>query len=150
MPQTLERAGKVTKERKKPDVGEPRHCTDVHVAAGHHPVGATITTKDTAMHATLDLQAANGIINDLNAYIHSWSGRPWEWYVGIANSTERLFQGHNVDKNGVWIFRTAPTAILAREIETSFHKWGCKGGPGGGGYDTRIVYAYRITATTSE
>jgi hypothetical protein len=99
----------------------------------------------------VEIDVANKIIADINAYIGANGGVAPQWYVGIASSKDRLFYGHGVsEQDDVWIYRTAPSSDLAREIEASFHQWGCKGGPGGGDYGTRMVYAYRITGLTRE
>lgn len=103
------------------------------------------------MATDVEAAAANQLISDITAYMQKAGGAPAGWYVGIANSTDRLFNGHGINRQSdLWIYRTASTAALAREIEVAFHEWGCKGGPGGGSYDTRIVYAYKITGLTRE
>jgi hypothetical protein len=71
-------------------------------------------------------------------------------YVGIASDLkQRLFEDHNVDeKNGHYIGLNAETSAKAREIEKALLAEGFKGGPGGGDYSTKYVYAYRITTST--
>jgi hypothetical protein len=94
---------------------------------------------------------AQQIVNEIHAHIQKCGGQASEWYVGIADSVDRLFIDHNVSRaSGQWIFRTAATSAIAREVERAFHNAGYKGGPGGGDYDTKIVYAYRITSATRE
>lgn len=91
------------------------------------------------------------IINEIHAYIQKCGGLPKEWYVGIANSRDRLFVDHNVAEiGGVWIYRIAPSEAVARAVEQAFLNWGCEGGSGGGDNDTTIVYAYRINSATQE
>lgn len=65
-------------------------------------------------------------------------------YVGIAADAEdRLFNGHAVDKeNDVWIYRTASSDNVAREIEKHFLDLGFDGGPGGGDENTKKVYCF--------
>jgi hypothetical protein len=95
---------------------------------------------------TTEVDRANEIVQKFTAYIQQRGGIPSQWNVGIVNSPDRLFSGHGVSReNDAWIYDTAPNSDLARQIEASFHAWGCKGGAGGGNNDTRIVYAYRIT-----
>ena len=72
-------------------------------------------------------------------------------YVGITSNVEdRLFGDHNVSKeNGHWIYRSASSDSVAREIEQHFLDKGMDGGPGGGDEDAKIVYAYKKTTTTN-
>jgi hypothetical protein len=92
------------------------------------------------------------IMADINAHMQQSGVGNNGWYVGIASSPrDRLFVDHRGDeKNGTWIYRTADSASDARAIEDAYHKAGCRGGPGGGDYTTRAVYAYVITSTTAE
>ena len=72
-------------------------------------------------------------------------------YLRYADPKDRLFDDHNVDReNGRWIRRDCGTDTVARQVEASFHKKGCDGGPGGGDSNTKYVYAYKITSTTVE
>ena len=79
------------------------------------------------------------------------SGYP-AWYVGIATDPEkRLFEDHNVDKNGWWIYKEAENSDIAREIERYFIEiFGTDGGTGGGDETTKFVYAYKKTSLTTE
>ena len=91
------------------------------------------------------------IINKIHTHIQNQGGQSHEWYVGIANSLDRLFVAHNVPRQNAWrIYDYAPSAAVARAVEKAFHDWGCKGAGGGGDDDTNIVYAYLITSTTRE
>ena len=71
------------------------------------------------------------------------------WYVGIAaDPRERLFTGHNVDEGGgAWFYKDAGTEFMAKAIEATFMKKGCKGAPAKGS-SSHHVYAYRMTRTT--
>ena len=91
-----------------------------------------------------------GIITDINAYMKNSGGAADStWYVGIAADPEaRLFSDHSVVKHGAWIYRTADSAAIAREIEKEYLDAGTDGGTGGGDASTRAVYAYKKTATT--
>jgi len=94
----------------------------------------------------------NTIISEINTYINKF-GKPYSaWYIGIAtNPKERLFSDHCVmEKGGYWIYRTANTDTIAREIEKIFLDAGATGGPSGGDEKTCSVYAYLITNTTVE
>src|SRR5262249_47776653 len=92
------------------------------------------------------------IIRDIDSHMQKYSTSNSGWYVGIAtDAKQRLFVDHRVDeKNGTWIYAAADTSEIAREIEKAYHDAGCKGGPGGGDYNTRMVYAYVITSSTVE
>jgi hypothetical protein len=62
-----------------------------------------------------------------------------------------LFGRHGVDEqHGAWIYRDCGNAAAARRLEQYFHSLGCNGASGGGGPETRFVYAYYITARTRE
>lgn len=84
----------------------------------------------------------NEIITAIQNYFrgHTYS----KCYVGITSNVEqRLFVDHNVTKNtGTYIWRTANTAAIAREVEQHFIDAGMDGG-GGGSRTARIVYAYK-------
>jgi len=89
------------------------------------------------------------IINEIAAY---FKGIPYkQCYVGITSDVEsRLFGDHNVSKaTGRWIYATASSNRVAREIEQHFLDAGMDGGPGGGDATSRIVYAYKKTSYTN-
>lgn len=94
----------------------------------------------------------NRIITEIDTYIKRFRKPYSDWYVGItADPQKRLFQEHNVDeKNGAWIYETAKTDTVAREIEEFFLDIGANGGPGGGDENTCSIYAYLITNTTKQ
>ena len=96
--------------------------------------------------------SANQVVGEIAAHIRDCGGAYSGWYVGIAaKPRDRLFTDHNVsEKNGSWIIRDAGSDAVARQIEQYFLDRGCKGGPGGGDWDSRFVYAYAITALTRE
>jgi hypothetical protein len=88
---------------------------------------------------------------DINDYIRRCGGGHSAWYFGIAaDPRHRLFSDHNVAVKSYWIFRDCGSEDAARRVEEYFHRLGCQGGPGGGDWDTRFVYAYRITLDTVE
>ena len=93
------------------------------------------------------------IIGDIEFYVQKRGGDWWQWYIGIAADVQsRLFSDHNVYRDGdAWIYRTAPTSRVAREVEAHLiEKHGAQGGSGGGDDDTRAVYAYRTEDHTLE
>ena len=94
----------------------------------------------------------NEIIGDIESHITKRGGGIAAWYVGIAaRPRDRLFNDHSVDEeNDAWIFRTAVSSSVAREIEQHFLNKGARGGTGGGGFDSKAVYAYRINSHTRE
>lgn len=92
------------------------------------------------------------IIDDITNHINDNGGTYYSWYVGITEDAKRrLFEEHNVDeKNDAWIYRTASSSSIAREIETYFvSTLGTDGGSGGGDEDTRIVYSYKKNSHTT-
>lgn len=92
------------------------------------------------------------IIVDITSYINQRAGSLRDWYVGIASDArKRLFNDHAVnEKSDLWIFRTAESSNVARDVEDYFLRRGAQGGPGGGDGDTDMVYAYRINSHTRE
>ena len=89
------------------------------------------------------------IIRDIADY---FKGIPYkDCYIGITSDAERrLFVEHNVSREkGYWIYRTASSHKVAREIEQHFIERGMDGGTGGGDEDSRIVYAYKKTSHTN-
>lgn len=91
------------------------------------------------------------IINAIESRVEARGGDWWQWYVGVAADAEnRLFSDHNVCRVGdAWIYSTAPTSQVAREVEAYLLKThGAQGGTGGGDDDTRTVYAYRTADHT--
>jgi len=71
-------------------------------------------------------------------------------YVGITSDVDgRLFGDHNVSKeNGHWVYSTASSHTVAREIEQYFLDAGMDGGAGGGDETSKVVYAYKKTSST--
>ena len=71
------------------------------------------------------------------------------WYAGITSDwKDRLFDDHNVSRNGWYAVRRCSTDDRARSVEQALLDIGCDGGPGGGDDSSVFVYAYRITSTT--
>lgn len=91
------------------------------------------------------------IRRDIKAHIEKEGSTFSTWYAGITDDIDRrLFGEHCVDRlNGWYIYRAAASAEVARRVEEFFHGLGCDGEKGGGGPDSKIVYAYKKTATTS-
>lgn len=92
------------------------------------------------------------IIEEIESHITECGGRFSGWYVGIAaKPKERLFDDHSVDEErDAWIYRTASSDSIARDIEKHFLDKGARGGTGGGDEDSKSVYAYRISSRTRE
>ena len=88
----------------------------------------------------------------INAIANYFSGETYsQCYVGITSDVDsRLFGDHNVSKeHGRWIYRTATSHTIAREVEQHFLDAGMDGGAGGGDASSKIVYAYKKTSTTN-
>lgn len=91
------------------------------------------------------------IIQDIDNYIGLLSRSQYgDYYIGITNDVERrLFTEHCVDKkNGRWIYCTADSDSIAREVEQHYLDKGMDGGPGGGDNTTKYVYCYKKTSAT--
>lgn len=83
------------------------------------------------------------IMDYMNKYCPD--GTPYKkLYIGIAkNASDRLFNGHGVNKeNDPWIYYTASSADVAREIERYFLDLGFDGGSGGGDDSSKMVYCF--------
>ncbi len=91
------------------------------------------------------------IIDAFKNHIAKGGGGSRAWYVGISkDGRERLFNGHGVREEGDWwIYRTATSAQVAREIEDYFvTTLGTDGGTGGGDTAADMVYAYKKASHT--
>lgn len=83
------------------------------------------------------------IMDQMNKYCPY--GTPYKkLYIGIAkDASDRLFNGHSVNKEtDVWIYMTASSDNVAREIEKHFLNLGFDGGSGGGDEDSKMVYCF--------
>ena len=92
------------------------------------------------------------IINNFDEYLSKIGGNYSDWYIGVTkDAKDRLFNGHAVDEeSGSWIYNTATSDTVSREVEKHYLDRGCSGG-GGGGDDTAVmVYAYKKTTTTKQ
>ena len=98
------------------------------------------------------IKSKQEIIKDINTYILKGGGRYSDWYVGISkDARDRLFSSHNVKEEGdLWIFSSASSSQVAREIENYFiNSLRTDGGTGGGDVNADIVYAYKKAPHTS-
>lgn len=75
-----------------------------------------------------------------------------EFYIGISkDAVKRLFDEHHVDQeNSWWIYSTAESADVARNVEQHYLDLGMRGGSGGGDKNSKMVYCYVVTPTTTE
>ncbi len=92
------------------------------------------------------------IIADLKTYITANGGDFKAWFVGVCNdAANRLSTVHKVDpKLDKWVFRTAPSPAIAKELEYYFVKiLGAEGAATAaeGGGDK--IYAYRMSERTN-
>jgi len=89
------------------------------------------------------------IINDFSNYFKGITYS--SCYIGITSDiNNRLFGDHGVSReNDHWIYRTASSNTIAREIEKHFLDAGMDGGTGGGDKTSNIVYAYQKTRSTN-
>ncbi len=86
------------------------------------------------------------IIDDIKEYININRGDYDLWYVGVSSSARHsLFTEHKVkEKEDLWIYKTAASAEIAREVERYFLiVLGTDGMIGNGDETARMVYTYR-------
>ena len=93
------------------------------------------------------------IVQEINDHLAK-SGRQYysDFYIGITNDVQRrMFDEHNVRReNSWWIYRTADSSEIARDVEKYFIDKGMRGGDGGGDDSSTIVYCYAVGPTTVE
>ena len=95
----------------------------------------------------------NEIINKIDSHLAKSGKRYYsEFYIGISrNARKRLFEEHHVDMEASWwIYITADSADIAREVEKHYINLGMRGGDGGGDDTSNMVYCYVVTPTTTE
>ena len=87
-----------------------------------------------------------------NGGLSDGSHHDFGWYTGIAsNPAARLIEDHNVnEKNGLFLFVITNSDTEARRAERDLIRYGCEGGSGGGNWDSKYVYAYKISIYTKE
>lgn len=98
-------------------------------------------------------QSYNKIVEKIDEHLRKSGKRYYsEFYIGLSNNArKRLFEEHHVDKeNSWWIYVTAESPKVAREIEKHYLDLGMRGGTGGGNEDSKMVYCYVVTPTTTE
>lgn len=89
-------------------------------------------------------------IAHLETVIAEFGGAYKDWYVGIARNGQDRLAAHNVQNEPWATYRTTHEQI-ARDVEAFFiDQRGTQGGKSGGDSRTRTVYAFRISATTTE
>lgn len=91
------------------------------------------------------------IISDIQEHIQKGGGGYRAWYVGISkDARNRLFNEHKVKEKGDWwLYRTASSSQIAREIEDYFvNTLNTDGGASGGDETADMVYAYKQVAHT--
>lgn len=92
------------------------------------------------------------IITDIKTYIAGNGGNFSEWYVGICSDVnKRLSADHKLNpKLDKWVFKTAPTSAIAKEIEYYFVKiLGAEGAAEGASDAGDKVYAYKKSERTN-
>lgn len=100
----------------------------------------------------MQAQSVTGIILDIDSHMKQSGITNANWYVGISSDIdERLFGFHQVPRKDHWyIYRRASNDSNARDVESAYHRAGCKGAGGGGDRTAVFVYAYVISANTVE
>lgn len=91
------------------------------------------------------------IIGDIDRHLKD-SGKQYysEFYVGVSkNAPKQMLERHHVRRDGSWwIYRTAASQKVAREIEKHYLDLGMRGNQNSD--EGNMVYTYEITATTAE
>jgi len=98
------------------------------------------------------LQDKQEIIDDIRKYILRNKGKYPLWYVGVShNARDCLFKEHKVrEKGDLWIYKTANTSEIAREVEKYFLiVLGTDGLIGSREETAKMVYAYRKAMHTN-
>lgn len=98
-------------------------------------------------------QSYDAIVKKIDGHLAKSGKRYYsEFYIGISeNAMKRLFEEHHVDKeNSWWIYTTAESSEIAREVEKHYLDLGMRGGTGGGDENSKMVYCYVVTPTTTE
>ena len=90
------------------------------------------------------------IIQTIDEYVKKCGGVYPQWYIGITNDPERrMFEEHNVSRQGHWVYEPAASSTVARRIEKLFiDVRKMTGGLGGGDTDANVVYSYKKSAGT--
>lgn len=86
------------------------------------------------------------IITEIDSHIEHCGDGYGTWYVGVSKAArDRLFNQHGVKEKGdSWVYRTASSSKIAREVEAHFvNELGTDGGTGGGDETATMVYAYK-------
>ena len=86
------------------------------------------------------------IIDDIKEYILKNKGDYNSWYVGVSSDARKsLFKEHEVKEKGDrWIYKTAITSEIAREVERHLLIVLKIDGVVGSGEETaKMVYAYK-------
>ncbi len=91
------------------------------------------------------------IIGEIDNHLRN-SGKQYysEFYVGVSNNApKQLLERHHVrGKGSWWIYRTAVSSKVAREIEKHYLDLGMRGSQDND--EGKMVYTYEVTATTAE
>lgn len=95
---------------------------------------------------------ASKLAGEMLTHIQLEGSNYGNWYVGITNNVRaRLFDYHGVREGNSWyIYRVATSESVSRSVEKYLLNLGCDGGDGGGGYASRMIYAYLKTLYTTE
>ena len=97
----------------------------------------------------------NKIIETIDNHLKKSAKRYYrDFYIGITEDVNgRLFGYHKVNRDADWwIYCSADTEEVAREVEKYYLDKGMDGGDGGGRGNgmTRFIYCYEINDNTKE
>lgn len=92
------------------------------------------------------------VINEFENHMGQYAQTYGEFYCGIASDPkQRVYNDHNVDSHDPTVMiKSCNSSQTARDIEKYFLDKGCKGGDGGGNWQTTYVYVYKINPNTRQ
>lgn len=93
------------------------------------------------------------IVDDINTHLTKSSRKYYsDFYIGVSNNaTKSLFEDHHVDAQHTWwIYRTATSASVARDVQSYFIDLGMRGENKIVDTAAKMVYCYAVGPTTSE
>lgn len=93
------------------------------------------------------------IVEDINNHLTKSNRKYYsDFYIGVSdNAIKSLFKDHHVDADHAWwIYRTAASANVARDVQCHFLELGMRGENRTVDAAATMVYCYAVGPTTSE
>ncbi|MEA2563504.1 MAG: hypothetical protein QOH06_5008 [Acidobacteriota bacterium] len=100
----------------------------------------------------MQVQVGHYVAEQMENFIEDWGGDYWNWCCGVALDLEdRLFMDHLVDRRiGLYVHGDAGSDVAAKQVIEFLAAKGCMPTAKQEESGSRLVYAYRITATTRQ